>query len=74
MQIVINIDENHYKYVLAMLKSFKSGIIKDLKITNDAPKSNNKEKILENAKGLLKNRISDPMEYQRKLREEWERA
>ncbi len=74
MQIVINIDDNHTNTILTLLKNLKNGIVKDLKIVDNAPKNNFDDDILNRAKGLLKNRIEDPIKYQRDLREEWERA
>ncbi len=73
MQIVINIDDNHTNTILTLLKNLKNGIVKDLKIVDNRPKKNYKDDILSSAKGLLKNRIEDPVEYQRELRKEWER-
>ncbi len=73
MQIVINIDNNHTSTVLTLLKNLKNGIIKDLKIVDNRPKKNHKDNILSSAKGVLKNRIKDPVEYQRELRKGWER-
>ncbi len=73
MQIVINIDDNHTNTILTLLKNLKNGIVKDLKIVDNRPKKNHKDDILSSAKGLLKNRIEDPVEYQRELRKEWER-
>ena len=73
MQIVINIDDNHTNTILTLLKNLKNGIVKDFKIVGNAPKKSDKENILDSAKGLLKNRIEDPLEYQRDLRKEWKR-
>ncbi len=73
MQIVINIDDNHSNTILTLLKNLKNGIVKDLKIINKTPQNSDKEDILNSAKGLLKNKIKDPVEYQRNLRDEWGR-
>ncbi len=73
MQIVINIDDNHSNTILTLLKNLKNGIVKDLKIINKTPQNSDKEDILNSAKGLLKNKIKDAVEYQRNLRDEWGR-
>lgn len=54
-------------------------IVKDLTVTknskHDTPISKSDEQIkLDQVKGILKNRIPDPIEYQRALRDEWERS
>ena len=47
-------------------------VIKDNKIINNISKSDEQVK-LDRVKGILKNRIAYPMEYQRTLRDEWGR-
>ena len=72
MQILISVEENYSKTILNLLRNLKEGIIKELKIIDNIPQNKNKAEILNRAKGLLKNKNINPIEYQKKLREEWE--
>jgi len=63
---------------LTLLDNLKLDIVKELKIIKDNKVENKTSKSdeqikLDRVKGILKNRISDPMEYQRELRDEWGR-
>ena len=76
--IQFKVEDNYIQTILTLLNSLKQDMIKELKviknskITNDISKSEEQIK-LDRVKGILKNRISNPMEYQRRLRDEWER-
>lgn len=72
MQIVIDIDEKNKKVLLTVLKNLKKGIIRDFTII-DNDKKKRKKRVLDKTKGLLQGKIKDPIEYQRKLRQDWER-
>ncbi len=63
MQIIIDIDKSYSDTILTLLKSLKRGMVKEVKIVDDTPKKSKKETILNNAKGVLKHRISDPVAY-----------
>ncbi len=76
--IQFKVSDNYLNIVLTLLNNLKMDIVKELKVIKDnseIPKiSKTDEQLkLDQVKGILKNRISDPMEYQRGLRDEWER-
>ena len=79
MQIIqFKVSDNYLNIVLTLLNNLKMDIVKELKIIKDNSEitkiSKTDEQIkLDQVKGILKNRISDPIEYQRRLRDEWER-
>jgi len=53
------------------MQTIQFKVIKDNQPT---PISKTEEQIkLDKVKGILKNKIADPMEYQRRLKDEWER-
>jgi len=76
--IQFKVDDNYLNVILTLLDNLKLDIVKELKIIKDnkvidrVSKSDEQIK-LDQVKGILKNRIADPMEYQRALRDEWER-
>jgi len=76
--IQFKVDDNYLNIVLTLLDNLKKDMVKELmvikdnKVINNISKSDEQIK-LDRVKGILKNRISDPMEYQRELRDEWER-
>jgi len=76
--IQFKVDDNYLNVILTLLDNLKLDIVKELKIIKDnkvmdrVSKSDEQIK-LDQVKGILKNRITDPMEYQRALRDEWER-
>jgi len=76
--IQFKVDDNYLNVILTLLDNLKLDIVKELKIIKDnkvmdrVSKSDEQIK-LDKVKGILKNRIADPMEYQRALRDEWER-
>jgi len=76
--IQFKVDDNYLNIVLTLLDNLKMDIVKELmvikdnKVINNISKSDEQMK-LDRVKGILKNRITDPMEYQRALRDEWER-
>jgi len=80
MQIVqFKVEDNYLNTVLTLLNNLKMDIVKELKVIKDNQFVNNQslkseEQIkLDQVKGILKNRIAEPIEYQRALRDEWDR-
>ena len=76
--IQFKVDDNYLNIILTLLDNLKLDIVKELKIIKDNKVENKTSKSdeqikLDRVKGILKNRISDPMEYQRELRDEWGR-
>jgi len=74
--IQFKVDDNYFNTVLTLLNSLKKDMVKELIVVKDSKVVDSKsdEQIkLDRVKGILKNKISNPMEYQRKLRDEWER-
>jgi len=76
--IQLKVEDSSLGIVMTLIENLKKDIVKDVKIinnssTDDKPKSD-KQKKLDQVKGILKNRIPDPMEYQRTLRDEWDRT
>ena len=78
MQIVqFKVNDNYLDIVLTLLKNLKIDIIKELKViknNNETPHTSkiDEQEKLDKVKGILRNRIVDPVEYQRALRDEWE--
>ncbi len=75
--IQFKVDDNYLNVVLTLLDNLKMGMVKELMVIKDnnaiTKVSKTDEQIkLDRVKGILKNRISDPVEYQRALRDEWE--
>jgi len=70
--IQFKVSDNYLNVVLTLLDNLKIDIIKELKVikNNKITKiSRTDEQIkLDQVKGILKNRISDPVAYQRALR------
>jgi hypothetical protein len=79
MQIVqFKVEDNYLNIVLTLLNNLKVDMVKELKVIKDNKTINKSlkrdEQIkLDQVKGILKNRINNPVEYQRALRDEWER-
>ena len=75
--IQFKVNDNYLNIILTLLNNLKRDMVKELKVIKDnQPTSISKteEQIkLDEVKGILKNKIADPMEYQRRLRDEWER-
>jgi len=77
--IQFKVDDNYLNIILTLLDNLKKDMVKELMVIKDnkvirSSVSKSDEQIkLDRVKGILKNRISDPMEYQRTLRDEWER-
>ena len=80
--IQLQVDDSSLGIVLTLVKNLKRDIIKDIKVidhnvANPIPnndRNNDRQHKLDQAKGILKNRIADPIQYQRALRDEWDRA
>ena len=79
MQIVqFKVEDNYLNIVLTLLNNLKVDIVKELKVIKDnktinKPLKRDEQIKLDQVKGILKNRIADPIEYQRALRDEWDR-
>jgi len=79
MQIVqFKVEDNYLNIVLTLLNNLKVDMVKELKVIKDNKTINKSlkrdEQIkLDQVKGILKNRINNPVEYQRALRDKWER-
>jgi len=76
--IQFKVDDNYLNIILTLLDNLKIDIIKELKVIKnnkviDHTLKSDEQIKLDRVKGILKNRIADPMEYQRTLRDEWER-
>lgn len=77
--VQFKVNDNYLNIVLTLLDNLKKDMIKELMVVKDTKVINNgisksDEQIkLDRVKGILKNRVSNPMEYQRALRDEWER-
>ncbi len=76
--IQFKVSDNYLNIVLTLLNNLKMDIVKELKVFKDNSEitkiSKTDEQLkLDQVKGILKNKISDPVEYQRRLRDEWER-
>ena len=77
--IQFKVDDNNANIVLTLLKNLKKDMVQELRVTRDNKSTKNipeydEQMILDRVKGILKNRISNPIEYQRALRDEWERV
>ena len=72
--IQLKVEDSSLGIVMTLIENLKKDIIKDDKIihnsSNDNKTKSDKQKKLDQVKGILKNRIPDPMEYQRTLRDE----
>jgi len=77
MQTVqFKVNDNYLDIVLTLLKNLKIDIIKELKVIKNGNEISNISQLdeqvkLDRVKGILRNRIADPVEYQRALRDEW---
>ena len=74
--IQLKVHDSSLDVVMTLLGSLKKDIVQEVKVfkpKNTTEKTDIEKKLFE-AKGILKNRIPDPMEYQRTLRNEWDRA
>ncbi|MCH9740382.1 MAG: hypothetical protein K0U38_06030 [Epsilonproteobacteria bacterium] len=77
--IQFKVDDNYLNIVLTLLDNLKKDMVKELmvikdnKVINTSVSKSDEQIKLDRVKGILKNRIADPMEYQRALRDEWER-
>jgi len=77
--IQLKVDDNYLNIVLALLDNLKKDMVQEIVVIKDGKNMDKEVKRdvqlkLDQVKGILKDRISDPMEYQRRLRDEWERA
>ncbi len=72
--IQLKVDDSSVGIVMTLIENLKKDIVKEVKIINTSIDKSDKQKKLDQVKGILKNRIADPMAYQRTLRSEWERT
>ncbi len=73
--IQLKVEDGSFDVVMTLLDNLKKDIVKEIKIIG-TPKNrltSDTQNKSEQVKGILKNRIANPMEYQRALRDEWER-
>ena len=72
--IQFKIEDSYLQTLMTILKNLKLDI-KDLVVTqeNKSHQQSDTQKKLQQARGILRHRIPDPVSYQRKLRNEWER-
>ena len=72
--IQFKIEDSYLQTLMTILKNLKLDI-KDLVVTqeNKSHQQSDTQKKLQQARGILRHRIPDPVAYQRKLRNEWER-
>ena len=76
--IQFKVDDNYLNIVLTLLDNLKKDMIKELMVIKDnstvkSVSKTDEQMKLDRVKGILKNRISDPVAYQKRLRDEWER-
>lgn len=68
MQIIqLKVEDNSLAIVMTLIGNLKKGIVKDIKIITNSSRDERQKK-LDQVKGILKNRIPDLVEYQRELR------
>ena len=77
--IQLEVDDRFLDTILILLNNLKTGMVKELKVTDRQPDVSavphtDEDRKLHEARGILRNRIADPMAYQRSLRSEWERS
>ena len=73
--IQLKVNDDSLGIVMTLLDNLKKDIVKEIKVinTNNQTAPSDTQMKLEQVKGILKNRIANPLEYQRALRDEWER-
>ncbi|HIP28497.1 MAG TPA: hypothetical protein EYG82_04915 [Sulfurovum sp.] len=72
--IQLKVNDGSLNVVMTLLDNLKKDMIQEIKIIKKSNTlTSDTEKKLEQVKGILKNRIANPMEYQRTLRDEWDR-
>ena len=74
--IQFKINDEYKQIIISLLKSLKSGIIKDLKIVDDnkqEPESREHKDIFSKTSGLLKSQNIDPIQWQNQIRNEWDK-
>ena len=71
IQLIVN--DNHLNTILNLLGNLKNDLIKDLKVIKEKDDLSDRQKKLDQVKGILKGKIQDPVKYQKALRDEWER-
>jgi len=78
--IQLEVDDHAVDTILTLLKNMKAGMVKELKVLDKhstnvtAAAHEDESQKLREAKGILRNRIADPVAYQRSLRSEWDRS
>ena len=73
--IQIKVNDNYVNTILSLLNNLKKDMIQELMVINNTKgsKESSERMILNEVKGIFKDEISDPVAYQRALRDEWER-
>ena len=77
--IQLEVDDRSLDTILTLLNNLKTGMVKELKVSGRQPNVSaaphtDEDQKLHAARGILRNRIADPVAYQRSLRSEWERS
>ena len=71
--IQFKVDDNYFNTVLTLLNSLKKDMVQELIVVKDSKivdRKSDEQMKLDRVKGILKNIISNSMEYQRKLKDE----
>jgi len=73
--IQFSVDDRYSPTILSLLQSLKEGIISDLSIKSatNKPKEQSHEDIFSKTSGILSSHNIDPIEWQDKIRSEWDR-
>jgi hypothetical protein len=70
--ICLKVNDNYLDTVLTLIDSLKIDMIKDIQVIPDTTSkdmlSSDESQVLDSVKGILQDRITDPIEYQRVLR------
>ena len=77
--IQFKVSDDYLNVVLTLLDNLKMDIVKELtvnKVPSEATDSSlvEQQKKLDQVKGILKDKIPDPISYQQRLRDEWKRS
>jgi len=73
--IQFTIDDKYTPTILSLLQSLKEGIISDLSIKSETntPKKESHDDIFSKTSGILSSHNIDPIEWQERIRSEWDR-
>jgi len=76
-KITININQSIYEHIMFFLKSLPKNLIQieseiEVKKQAEKPSTSNENSIFSKTSGLLSSQNIDPLEWQNKVRNEWE--